>query len=57
MIAQFTLKSSYGRTLICPVNETAQKLTWLTGKVSVSLEEIQTFKELGFTIETISQTL
>ena len=57
MNASFIIKSVYGNSLIYPVNETAQKLTSLTGKKTVTLEEIQTFKELGFTIETITNTL
>lgn len=43
--------------MIYPVNEVAKKLTGLTGKKTVTRVEIATFKDLGFTIETVAETL
>lgn len=52
-IAKVYIKTIYGRTLCFPANDTAIRLTYLTGSKTLQKSHIRLIKELGFTVELV----
>ena len=50
MKAIFKTKNVYGNDLIYPVNESAKLLTSLTRKQTIDQNDLETIKQLGFTV-------
>lgn len=49
-----TIRNVYGKQLIYPVNDDAQKFTKLLGKKTIDQSELEVIKSLGFEIELVN---
>ncbi len=52
-----SIKNVYGKEMIYPENTAAQVLADLTGKKTLSRNDIEKIKSLGFTVEVKTKTL
>jgi len=50
MIINIEIKNVYGNELVYPLCETAKKLCSLTGKKTLSYNDLYTIQDLGYTI-------
>lgn len=51
MIIQVQIKQVYGREMIYPVNDPAHVVCFLTGRKTMTRQDIDKLKQLGHTIE------
>jgi hypothetical protein len=51
------IKNVYGNEMIYPVCEIAKKFALLTGKKTLSMNDIRTIKELGYSVEVAQVSL
>ena len=50
MLLKITTKDVYGKPTMYPANETAKLFTELLGKKTLSIDDIQNIKKLGYEI-------
>lgn len=53
MTLKLQVKQVYGQDRVYPMNETAQKLVAMMGRKTFTPAEVQTLKDIGFTLEWI----
>lgn len=51
MTLKLQVKQVYGKVRIYPMNPAAEKLLGIMGRKTFTEEEVQTLKEIGFTLE------
>lgn len=57
MRIQVRIESKYGRRLVYPVCDTAKLFATLVQRITLTDQDIQTIKRLGYSIEVVQQAL
>jgi len=57
MTIQVTIRNVYGNELIYPACDKAEAFAHLTGKKTLSHNNVETIKRLGYKVEVIAPTL